>query len=158
MAMTYHSWIAASEGFIPVQINGPLWRPEYSICGWYNETYNATESVWKSVPSMEHNLWLYMIVGTQPVMTVLAICVIAFLFRVPISRDLGIISLLAGADQDTLKILKGASYSGKLTKPVPVRIDVSHNVDRAGTKLGSVQYYIGESGTHGRMLGGYIYS
>ncbi|KAL7755997.1 hypothetical protein ACKLNR_012990 [Fusarium oxysporum f. sp. zingiberi] len=68
MAMTYHSWIAASEGFIPVQINGPLWRPEYSIRGWYNETYNATESVWNlDVCTETHELqqWRSTIKNTQ---------------------------------------------------------------------------------------------
>ncbi|KAF4967706.1 hypothetical protein FSARC_4766 [Fusarium sarcochroum] len=157
MAMAYHSYIAATEDFVEVQPDGPLWRAHKPV-DFFNETYTATELIEKSVPTLQHSPCLYLIVGIQPAMTLLAFIMMALLFRVPISRDLGLVSLLAGADHDTLKLLKGAAYSGELLESVPVRIDVSHDEHQTEDKLGTVKYYIGDSGSHGIIRRGYVYT
>ena len=73
----------------------------------------------------------------------------AFLFQVPISRNLGLVSLLAGVDPYTLDTIRGTAYSGELTEPVGIIIDVTRSLGQDAGKLGTVQYSYGESGSHG---------
>jgi hypothetical protein len=59
MALAYHSFVAANEGYVPVQVNGPLWLAQNTV-SWFNETYRSTKSIRKSIPTLRDSPSLYL--------------------------------------------------------------------------------------------------
>jgi len=80
---------------------------------------------------------------------------VLLLFPTPISRDFGLVSLLTGADKDSLDVLKGAGFGGKLKDPVGVGIKVSRS--DAEARGNTVSYFIDGSGSKGGIRRGEIY-
>ena len=83
----------------------------------------------------EHIVWerrtmnssgiLYFVFAIQPLLTSLIFVADLIMHRVPISRGFGLVSLLAGIRADNLKMLEGASLSGKIDRPLRVRVAVA---------------------------------
>lgn len=72
--------------------------------------------------TMEKSQWLYFVLIIQPLLMILAMIAIYLLRSVPIERDFGIVSILAGVDRETVGLLHGASLSGKLEGDVQMSI------------------------------------
>ena len=84
--------------------------------------YEVDELVTSTRISLEKSQWLYFVLIIQPLLMIMAMIAIYFLHSVPIERDFGIVSILAGVDRETLGLLYGASLSGKLKEDVQLSI------------------------------------
>ena len=67
---------------------------------------------------------LVLIFVVHPVLVIAATAVKAYLYTIPVSDGVGIISLLSSANPQSLPILRGAGYSGELDRVVQVRFTV----------------------------------
>ncbi|KAJ9615498.1 hypothetical protein H2200_001573 [Cladophialophora chaetospira] len=74
------------------------------------------------IPTLKRHWGLYTILAVQPCLLLIILTLRYFLRSTPMSDNFGLITLLAGADRDSLLLLKGASYSGKVKEPVKVLI------------------------------------
>ena len=88
--------------------------------------YQANDTLVSLRPAMKASWGLYIVLACQPVLTILFVLTSLFLCRDPISDGFGLIAILAGAKFESLRLLKGASFSGKLDYPVRMQI-VAHN-------------------------------
>ena len=73
-------------------------------------------------PTMNAPLPLYITLMVQPALTIAFLIGCVWQRRTPIDKGFGLIALLSGVRVETLKLLGGASVSGKLTGPVRVQI------------------------------------
>ena len=81
-------------------------------------------------------------------MTVVAWLASMFWYTTPVSRGLGLLSILAGVERDSLDFLAGATLSGELEKKVRLTIDISDE-DGPAPKL---VYMIGRERKHCQVL------
>lgn len=103
-------------------------------------------------PTMNTSWALYFVFAIQPVLTILIFLADIFLRRTPIGRGFGLISLLAGIRVDSLRLLEGASFSGKLKKPLAVKITVAsppRSVDRGVSEHPKIEYVLDDEGQSG---------
>jgi hypothetical protein len=68
-----------------------------------------------------------------------------WLRNTPICRDFCLVSVLAGVDKDSLKLLEGASFSGKLDRPMRLQITALEETSASGERLPRLEYVIEES-------------
>ena len=97
--------------------------------------------VWER-PSMNQSWALYVVLAVQPVLTILLFVADIALHDKPVGRGFGLISLLAGVRTDTLHLLKDASYSGKLRKPL--RVKIKENGGARGRQTPKLEYILDE--------------
>jgi hypothetical protein len=76
-------------------------------------------------PTMRFSKWLSVVICLQPVISVIAIVATVFLHPVPLDRDFGLVSIMAGVDHKSLLCLHGAALSSKLSDKVSLDIVVS---------------------------------
>lgn len=169
VASTYQSKVAGVKGLVEIQRYGIVWRanpskihnlqPDPSEPGHYFETYTSDETLELEVATLKPALGLCCVLAIQPALTLAAYLTALFLYRVPISRTFGMVSLLGGADRGTLDLLEGAEFSGQLTKNVGVKIEVADapSTDPQGRDVYRVRYTIGSSGTSGSIRRRRIY-
>jgi hypothetical protein len=67
--------------------------------------------------------WLYFVLTLQPLLTLATIFASMLMNSTPIDRGFGLISILAGIERSSLRLLEGASLSGKLRGDARLRID-----------------------------------
>lgn len=149
-AAMYSSQVADSEGFVWIQPDGPIWQewnpgndPDFR----YNETYLLDESLLMEVPTMCASPGLYFVIILQPILTIMAFVSTLWLHNTPISRNFCLVSVLAGVDKDSLKLLEGASFSGKLDRSMRLQITALEETSASGERLPRLEYAIEES-TH----------
>ena len=127
IASTFHSYVAAATGFVQLQQAGPLWdmwNPSGTDNFQYSETCFVDNTiVCQQVPTMKADGWLYLILFTPPLLSVLAFFASICLYRTPICRRFGLVSVLAGVERDSLYVLVGATFSGELEKPIRLFVD-----------------------------------
>lgn len=87
--------------------------------------YTRPTEVISSRPTMQRSWVLYFVLVLQPAVIVLIAVGDVFLSRVPMGRGFGMVAMLSGADNESLRILRGAAFSGELRRKVGVRISVS---------------------------------
>ena len=86
--------------------------------------YYVSDIVVSSRRTMNSSLLLYVVFAIFPILTALLFTCELLLSNIPLGSGFGMIALLAGVRKDTLQILKGASRSGKLKKPVRISTSV----------------------------------
>lgn len=92
--------------------------------------YHVSDIVVSSRRTMNPSLLLYVVLAVFPVLTALLFTCGLLLRNIPLDSGFGMIALLAGVRTETLQLLKGASRSGKLKKPIRVSISV-HDIPAA---------------------------
>lgn len=92
--------------------------------------YHVRDIVVSSRSTMNPSPLLYLVLAVFPALTTLLFICTLLLRNIPLDSGFGTIALLAGVRTETLKILKGASRSGKLKKPIQLSISV-HEVHTA---------------------------
>ena len=112
-------------------------------------------------PSMNATNTLYLVFALQPCLTILVFVIDILMYNIAIGRGFGPIALLAGVRTEGLRLLQGASFSGKLTKPLRVSISVLSprpagddrllNSDK-GDKYPTIAYTLGVTGSKNESL------
>ncbi|KAH7124754.1 hypothetical protein EDB81DRAFT_765540 [Dactylonectria macrodidyma] len=103
---------------------------------------------------------LYLMLIIQPSVMLVAITVrLLFYSSSPVSEDFGLISFLAAVKPDTLGVLHGAGYSGKLIRPLPMRFcngdepgsdetHMSSGTTRGNGDIGKISALLGQGGNN----------
>lgn len=65
---------------------------------------------------------LYVVLAVQPIITIIALAITAWLYHVPLGRGFGIISILSGFEPSMSQSIQGAGLSGKLRAPVKLEV------------------------------------
>lgn len=86
--------------------------------------YLVVDNATSSRPTMKTAPLLYLTLAVYPALTALLLLSTLLMYNTPLDSGFGTIALLAGVRTETLKLLKGASLSGKLKKSIRVTIDV----------------------------------
>ncbi|KAI7316267.1 hypothetical protein KC315_g10836 [Hortaea werneckii] len=84
--------------------------------------YKRSPTITSTKPALGRSFGLYCVLVIQPLATIGALVFGLALWRVPVGRGFGLVTLLAGIDARTLDLLKGASLSGTLQQPMFVAI------------------------------------
>jgi len=118
--------------------------------------YDTLESIVLSKPTLLSRWQLYLVLAIQPFLTICAFAGTVFLYKAPLHRGFGIVSILAGIKPASLALLDGAGLSGQLDKALTLNIEV------AGDQVGNqqIQYSIdhGAEATKVRLNRGEMYS
>jgi hypothetical protein len=151
IASMFESYIAAAEGFVHLQPEGPIWNfwnltTEVEFP--YIETYIVNDTSYKEVPTIKATAPLYIVLFLQPILTIVAWLATMLLHDIPISKGFGLLSILAGVETDGLDILEGATLSGELEEPVRMTIDIS-GVESPSPR---VFYVVSGKGMNGRLV------
>ena len=74
---------------------------------------------------------LYFTLAVYPILTTILFVTAICLHSVPLDSGFGMIALVAGVRTESLRLLEGASKSGKLHKPIRVTIKSSQGLTRS---------------------------
>lgn len=89
----------------------------------YGGLYSAVRETIISVrPTLEARPLLYMVLAIHPAITLVAFLTAAALYHVPLGRGFGVVSILSGLDHSSSQIIRGAGFSGQLTRQVGLQI------------------------------------
>ena len=109
--------------------------------------YPVTDTIVSTRVTMDPSWILYLILAIQPVLVILLFLTGLAFSRMPLDGGFGIIAIMAGVKGESLKVLQGASLSGRLCEPVRMKIAVSEPVaDAAKGMLPQVRYVLGGVG------------
>ena len=84
--------------------------------------YLVQDSAISIRPTMNASLALYGTLMVQPALAIVFLLGSVCMYGVPIDKGFGMIAFLAGVRVETLKLLKGASISGEVIRPLRVKI------------------------------------
>ena len=161
VASMYWSRMTAKIGYYTWPSKDPSmpdFRDNHVLVNHSEIYYTPTDEIFiLHVPVISQRSWLlYFILAFQP-----GLCVIIFLigfiqYDSPLDNNFGMISILAGVWTSSLPLLKGASISGRLKKPLPLTIHtqgvlpivVEHN--GKSRPIYQVEYELGGPGGHER--------
>lgn len=122
-----------------------LWSRLTSIDGLGNHFFNVTNVLGRAgapealrypsdssyritTPTLKRNWVLAMVLAVNPSILLFTLLVrLIWLGDAPISKDFGFASLLAGIEPDSLAVVKGASYSGKLRDEIRIKFAVEED-------------------------------
>jgi hypothetical protein len=85
--------------------------------------YPLEETIASTRRTLVKSGWLYFVLIVQPLLTLATIFASMLMYSTPIDRGFGLISILAGIERTSLRLLEGASLSGKLRGDARLRID-----------------------------------
>jgi hypothetical protein len=71
--------------------------------------------------SLRRSLALLFILLLNPMLTLLGVAVKLWLFHCPVDENVGLVSLLAAVEPETLDVVQGAALSGRLSRRVRTR-------------------------------------
>lgn len=113
--------------------------------------YPVTDSIVSTRVTMDPSWVLYLVLAIQPLLTILFFITALTFSHTPLDGGFGITAVLAGVRGESLKMLQGASMSGRLSEPVRMQIAVSEPVepDARGKMTPEIEYVIGGTGSNG---------
>jgi hypothetical protein len=79
---------------------------------------------------------LFLVLATQPIITLAALAVTIWLYDIPLGSGFGIVSILSGFDPSRSRSIAGAGLSGELT--APVKLEVAPTKSIGGDSLQAV--------------------
>ena len=98
-----------------------------------DQTYQSLGLVYEVIdttiyirPTLRKSYWLYAVFAVQPLLIVFTLLSTTMFHTTPLSKDFGMVAILAGVDRDTLAVLDGASLSAHLTSDVRLTISPTH--------------------------------
>ena len=106
--------------------------------------YLVSDNAISSRPTMNSAPLLYLTLAVYPVLTALLLISTLLMYNTPLDSGFGMIALLAGVRTETLKLLNGASRSGKLKKSIRVTIDVHKSFTDKDLKNQHNEYVLDE--------------
>ncbi|MCJ1273887.1 hypothetical protein MMC21_001680 [Puttea exsequens] len=113
--------------------------------------YPVSDQIQYQIPILSHFWLLFLILAIQPFLTLLIFLLGLINYATPIDKDFGMVSILAGVRPSSLALLKGASISGVLKRPLPVNIIPARPIQTADHKeFPDIEYVLGENGARGR--------
>lgn len=114
-----------------VALNGPeVWMDASSVDP--NLEYNVSTQAYVERTTMHRGWLLVILLAVNPALLTATLCLRAsWLHHVPLSEGFGVISLLAGARPESLRVLHGAALSGKLSRTVGLRFFVRYSPDKS---------------------------
>ena len=104
--------------------------------------YLVVDNATSSRPTMNSAPLLYLTLAVYPALTALLLLSTLLTYNAPLDSGFGTIALLAGVRTETLKLLKGASLSGKLKKSIRVTIDVHKSFTDKGLRNQHNEYIL----------------
>lgn len=118
--------------------------------------YQLNDTIMSTRPTMSTSGTLYLVLALQPILTTLIVVASLFVYRTPVDGGFGLVALLAGVRIDTLMLLQGASFSGILDKPLPVKILVDEEpAATRGKAVLQAEYVLGApSSPRATVVGG----
>ncbi|CAD6449042.1 f5c67cd1-2945-45ff-b8ee-b647bf488242 [Sclerotinia trifoliorum] len=109
----------------------------------YPELNYVTESCLQaSVQTLKQNTLLFVVLCIQPVIVFIFMIIRYRLRHTPISNEFGLVSLLAGIHPNSVRLLKGASFSGVLNAPAGLTINVIEDGEADGHRSGHLEYVL----------------
>ena len=103
---------------------------------------------------------LYLVIMIHLIITLVATVWKACLYKTAVGEGFGLIAVLAGLPSRSTRILRGASLSGKLERPVRVRIDVKDSPSLEGegsSKESHIQYSFDTREGNGKLRARCLY-
>jgi len=166
-ATIFWSRIALRGGWVWIQSAGPLeayWLSDnfpnnpvmQTTVGW-NETYALNHTLQRFVPTLDPAPSLYLVLAIYPLMTITVFLIVLLMYKTPIGKGFGIVSILAGVDRDSLGPLSGASFSGSLSRPIGMGIRVRNGSPAHENVVPRLEYVFGEKGNKGSLKFGTKY-
>lgn len=142
VASMYWSRIAAVSG-----PGSPHWRGNDTYSAYMSGKvydaaglqYSSDAIIYSSRVAMRKSVWLSVVFAVQPALTFGAMVASVLLRHVPISKGFGIVSVLAGTRPESVVLLRGAGYSGELTRATRLAISVH---DEGSSGIGYTTYEI----------------
>ena len=122
-------------GASSTQFNGLKTVPSSEVYYKVNDTLVSTKQ------TMNTSWVLYFVFSLQPVLTAIFFLACLCMYSTPIDGGFGMIAMLAGVRTRSLELLEGASISGTLKKPLPVKILV-HEPDITGGQAAAQNEYV----------------
>ena len=121
--------------------------------------YKAPVRMTKKIQTLHRDRWsLYLVLAIQPILLLASFMGRRALYSTPVSNGFGLIALLAGVSRDSLDVLRGAAFSGKLTKPVRIRILTKDQDDGwLRSREANIEYELDSKGGHDRIEKGRTY-
>ena len=125
----------------------------------YPETTYAAgnQSITSTRPTLDADWKLYLVLTVFPFITMLLFLPLLLLYNLPIGTGFGLVSILAGIDQHSVDLFRGAGLSGKLQRPV--RLDISSR-ETSDTRQEAkaehnprIEYFLSGESTRRRKLG-----
>ena len=109
--------------------------------------YPTADTIVSTRITMDPSWILYFILAVQPVLVILLFLTGLAFSQTPLDGGFGIIAIMAGVKGESLKILQGASLSGRLSEPVRMKIAISEPVaDAVRGMLPQIRYVLGGVG------------
>ena len=106
--------------------------------------YPLTDTIVSTRITMDPSWILYLILAIQPVLVILLFLTGLAFSQTPLDGGFGIIAIMAGVKGESLKIMQGASLSGRLSEPMRMKIAVSEPVaDAVKGMLPQIRYVLG---------------
>ena len=114
--------------------------------------YPVSDHIVSTKTTMNTSWLLYLILAIQPSVILAAYVASWMFYRTPIDGDFGLIPILAGVRQETLRLLSGASMSGRVAKPIRMQIVVNDPVVAAGKPAPpKLEYILGGQDQNGTL-------
>lgn len=99
--------------------------------------YPATnESILSIRTTLEANWLLYVLLCTQPFLTLVVFLIAILFYSTPITKGFGLLAIIAGVDMDSLDVVQGAALSGKCVKPVSMEMGIHKAEEDAQNQFG----------------------
>ena len=121
--------------------------------------YIAPVTMTKKIQTLHRDRWsLYLVLAIQPMLLLTSFVGRRALYSAPVSNGFGLIALLAGVSRDSLDLLRGAAFSGRLTKPVRIRISTRDQDDGwLRGREANIEYELDSKVRHDRIEKGRTY-
>jgi len=113
VASMYWSRLAALLGS-----NGHLPQSNFYDAPSLGITYNTTETLQLTRSTLRPHWQLILVLAVQPLLAICAYAGTIMLHRTPLRRGFGMVAVLAGIQNESLTLLRGASFSGELKADV----------------------------------------
>jgi hypothetical protein len=125
-------------------LNGDLYNNVVGEGSGYPTTrYITTDTIYSRVETMRRSRTFLLVLCLQPVLFACALLARMAMYSTPVGEGFGLVAMLAGVCTSSTELLRGAAFSGSLSRSVRVKINVS--------KDGQVTYTLG---THAQTKGG----
>ena len=109
--------------------------------------YSVTDSIISKRTTMDPSWILYLILAFQPFLAILFFFTALAFHQTPLDGGFSMIAVMAGVREESLKLLRGASLSGRLSRPVKMKIAISEaGTSSKGRALPQVEYILGGTG------------
>jgi len=108
--------------------------------------YWVYDDVRKLVPTLKRSWGLLLLLLLNPLLVLCGIAGKLVLYSVPVGEGFNVVALMAAVDASSLKALRGAGLTGRLTQRVPLMFDVLQSERKGNINL--VLNKVGRAGRH----------